>query len=47
MIKFMAALAVVGLLAAAPMAAQAQKAKAGATYKAPRGPDGKVLPSDL
>jgi len=36
------ALAVVGLAAAAPMAAQAQpKAKAAAAYKAPRGPDGK------
>ncbi len=36
------ALAVAGLLAGAPVAAQAQgKAKAAATYKAPRGPDGK------
>lgn len=36
------ALAVVGLLAGAPAVAQAQaKGKAAATYKAPRGPDGK------
>jgi len=36
------ALAVAGLLAGAPVAAQAQgKAKAAAAYKAPRGPDGK------
>lgn len=41
MMKFMAALAVVGLVAAAPAPVLAQKAKAGATYKAPRGPDGK------
>ena len=41
MMKFMAALAVVGLVAAAPVTVQAQKARAGATYKAPRGPDGK------
>jgi hypothetical protein len=40
--SIVAALAVVGLAAAAPMAAQAQpKAKAAAAYKAPRGPDGK------
>lgn len=41
MIKFMAALAAVGLVATVPAAAQAQKAKAAAAYKAPRGPDGK------
>ncbi|WP_296597499.1 hypothetical protein [Phenylobacterium sp.] len=40
--SIVAALAVVGLAAAAPVAAQAQpKAKAAAAYKAPRGPDGK------
>ena len=42
MIRIVAALAVVGLMAAAPVSAQAQsKPKAAATYKAPRGPDGK------
>lgn len=43
MIKIVAALAVVGLVATAPLsAAQAQtKSKAAAAYKAPRGPDGK------
>jgi hypothetical protein len=42
MIKFVAALAVVGLAVTAPVTAQAQaKAKAAAVYKAPRGPDGK------
>lgn len=42
MIKFVAALAVVGLAVTAPAAAQAQaKAKPAAAYKAPRGPDGK------
>jgi len=40
--SIVAALAVVGLAMAAPVAAQAQpKAKAAAAYKAPRGPDGK------
>jgi hypothetical protein len=42
MIRIVAALAAVGLLAASPTAVQAQaKGKAAATYKAPRGPDGK------
>ena len=42
MIKFVAALAVVGLAVAAPVTAQAQaQAKSAAVYKAPRGPDGK------
>jgi hypothetical protein len=42
MIKFVAALAVVGLAVTAPVTAQAQaKSKAAAVYKAPRGPDGK------
>ena len=42
MIKFVAALAVVGLAVTAPVTAQAQaKAKSAAVYKAPRGPDGK------
>ena len=42
MIKIVAALAVVGLMTASPMAAQAQaKKSAAAAYKAPRGPDGK------
>lgn len=42
MIRIVAALAVVGLVTAAPVAALAQgKAKAAAAYKAPRGPDGK------
>src|SRR5678815_4231744 len=42
MIRFVAALAVVGLVASAPVSAQAQgKPKAAAAYKAPRGPDGK------
>ncbi|TAJ71005.1 MAG: hypothetical protein EPO51_15970 [Phenylobacterium sp.] len=42
MIKFVAALAVVGLAVTAPAMAQAQaKSKAAAAYKAPRGPDGK------
>jgi len=42
MIKIMAALAVVGFVAAAPIQAQAQsKARTAAAYKAPRGPDGK------
>jgi hypothetical protein len=42
MIKFVAALAVVGLAVTAPVTAQAQaKAKSAAAYKAPRGPDGK------
>jgi len=40
--RIVAALAVIGLATAAPMAAQAQaKPRAAATYKAPRGPDGK------
>lgn len=40
--RIVAALAVIGLAVAAPAAAQAQaKPKAAATYKAPRGPDGK------
>lgn len=40
--RFVAALAVIGLAATAPAAAQAQgKSKAAAVYKAPRGPDGK------
>lgn len=42
MIRIVAALAVVGLVAAGPMTAQAQAKKpAAAAYKAPRGPDGK------
>jgi len=42
MIKFVAALAVVGLAVTAPAMAQAQsKSKPAAAYKAPRGPDGK------
>jgi hypothetical protein len=40
MIRIVAALAVVGLLGSAPAMAQ-PKPKAAATYKAPRGPDGK------
>ncbi len=40
--RIVAALAVIGLAVAAPMTAHAQaKPKAAATYKAPRGPDGK------
>ncbi len=42
MIRFVAALAVVGLVAAAPLSVQAQAKKpSAAAYKAPRGPDGK------
>jgi hypothetical protein len=41
MMKLVAALAAVGLAATVPAAAQAQKAKSAASYKAPRGPDGK------
>ena len=41
MMKLVAALAAVGLAATVPAAAQAQKAKSAAAYKAPRGPDGK------
>jgi hypothetical protein len=41
MIRILAALAVVGLMAAGPVQAQTKPRAAAVTYKAPRGPDGK------